>query len=241
MSFNIAPHVLALTLAMRLYGRIMGRSELLGRPQFVIKAVAGRLRTGVRALRDFLRRVLVVMALEMEPDVPYVWHPENLARSKGKKPSRPWKPSLQIYPASFFASSDDIAQKLAAYQTRSAPLVTDADTHTAAVPRVLVPIGKLLDQLDYLNAIAKDPLAKVRRVAYYLARHRHGIILAPPSPPRLVWRCGAEISAIFDAMAYQIMAKSRTRPPPHPPPRRGPKPTITVLRFGPPSLLKWAN
>jgi hypothetical protein len=77
MSFSLTPHIFALAQAVQLHARVIGRSELLGRPEFVIKAVAARLRTGVRALEAFLRRVLILMALEMEPDLVFVPRPEK--------------------------------------------------------------------------------------------------------------------------------------------------------------------
>jgi hypothetical protein len=227
MSFNLAPHIFALGQAVQLHARVIGKSELMGRPEFVIKAVAARLRAGVRALEAFLRRILILMALEIEPDLDFVWRPENMARRKeSDKKQRTKKPFLQIY------NMPDRPYHFAFEQKFGAPCgsgTTDADTHAATLPPVTVPIGRWLAQLDYLYDIAKDPIAKARRVAFSLARCRHGILMAPPAHPRVMRRCGTEASAIYDAMAYQIIEKSRSRPPPLPPPRRGPKPTITVF------------
>jgi hypothetical protein len=97
MSFLLAPHIFALAQAVQLHAQVIGRGELLGRPEFVIKAVAARLRTGVRALEAFLRRILILMALEIEPDLVFVPRPENLARAKGRRKLRVKKPFLQVY------------------------------------------------------------------------------------------------------------------------------------------------
>lgn len=226
MSFSLTPHVFALSLAVQLHARVIGRSELLGRPEAVIKAVAARLRTGVRALEAFLRRVLIVMALEMEHDLVFVPRPENLARAKPRK-LRVKKPFLRIYTTPDRPYHFDFEHQFD--RSCASTGLTDAHAHAATLPPILVPINKWLVQLDYLHAIANDPIAKARRLAFSLARGRHGIIMAPPSPPRLLRRCGTEISATFDAMALQIIQKSRSRPPPLPPPRRGPKPMITLL------------
>jgi hypothetical protein len=226
MSFSLTPHIFALSQAVQLYARVIGQKDLLGRPEFVIKAVARRLRTGVRALEAFLRRVLILMALEIEPDLVFVRRPENLARTKPRK-LRVKKPFLQIYTMPDRPYSFDFGDGFGASCAPSGTSVVHA--HSATLPPILVPISKWLAQLGYLHAIAKDPFAKARRLAFSLARCRHGILMAPPSPPHLLRRCGTEISATFDAMAFNIMEKSRTRPPPLPPPRRGPKPTITLL------------
>jgi hypothetical protein len=227
MSFSLTPHIFALSQAVQLHARVIGQNELLGWPEFVIKAVAARLRTGVRALEAFLRRVLILMALEMEPDLVFVWRPENLARRKGGRKPCVKKPFLQIYAMPDRSYHFDFAHEYGAPSARTS--TTDIHSHAAVLPPVTVPIGRWLAQLDYLHAVAKDPIAKARRVAFSLARRRHGILMAPPSPPRLLARCGLEISSIFDAMAHQIMAKSRTRPPPLPPPRNRAKPMITRL------------
>jgi hypothetical protein len=223
MSFSLAPFVFALTQAVQLHGRVIGHKDLMGRPGFVRAAIAARLRTGVRALEAFLRRILILMALDIEPDLICIERPENLARAKARKMRRVKKPFLRIYPSNYGPPTFEFEQR------SWVPYTTDVHTHDAALPPLTVPIGRWLAQLDYLHAIAKDPVAKARRLAFSLARSRHGILMAPPSPPRLVGRCGTEISAIHDAMAYQIIEKSRTRPPPLPPPRRGPKPMITVF------------
>ena len=54
MSFSLAPFTFALSQASYLRDRVIGASELMGRPAFVRAAVAARLRKGVRALEAFL-------------------------------------------------------------------------------------------------------------------------------------------------------------------------------------------
>jgi hypothetical protein len=223
MSFTLAPFAFALSQAVQLHAQVRGQGELMGRPEFVIKAVAARLRAGVRRLEAFLRRILILMALEMEHDLVAVWHPENLARTKDVKKFRLKRPFLKIYPMPDRPYYSGFEPKFAA------PCPKLRDTDAALRPPVRVPIGRWMAQLDYLQALIHDPVAKARRLAFSLARSRHGILMAPPCPPRLLRRCGTEISALHDAMAYQIMEKSRNRPPPLPPPKRGPKPMITVF------------
>jgi hypothetical protein len=227
MSFSLTPHIFALAQAVQLHAQVIGQRDLLGRPEFVMRAVAARLRTGVRALEAFLRRVLILMALEMEADLVVAPQVENLAREKGGRKLRVTKPFLQIYNGPARPLSVDFKHGFDASSACSG--ASDLPTPAATLPPILVPISKWLAQLDYLHAIATDPIAKARRVAFSLARRRHGILMAPPSPPHLLRQCGNDIFVTFDAMAFQIMQKSRLRPPPLPPPRRGPKPIITLL------------
>jgi hypothetical protein len=231
MSFNLAPFVFALTQAVQLHARVVGQTGLLGRPEFVRKAVAARLRAGVRALEAFLKRILILMALEIEHDLVFVWQPENLARAKARKVPRLKKPVFRIYPMPDRPYSFDFEQKFGQDRRYLAEVsgTSDIHSHAAILPPVLVPIARWLERLNYLHAIANDPIAKARRLAFSLARSRHGLLMAPPQHPRVMRGQGREITAIHDAMAFQIMAKSRSRPPPLPPPRRGPKPMITVF------------
>jgi hypothetical protein len=222
MSFSFAPFVFALSQAVQLHARVIGNSDLMGRPDFVSKAVAARLRAGVRALEAFLRRVLILMALDIEPDLVAKIQRENLARAKARK-VRVKKPSLRIYPNADRPQAYDFEQRF------GAPCTSDLPSHAAALAPVTVPIGRWLAQLDYLHAVIKDPIAKARRLAFSLARQRHGLLMAPSQHSRVMRGQGTECTAIFSAMAFQIIQKSRTRPPPLPPPRRGPTPMITVF------------
>jgi hypothetical protein len=216
MSFSLAPFAFALSQASNLRARVIGASELMRRPAFVRKAVAARLRKGVRALEAFLRRILILMALDMEPDLVAKIQAENLARAKERK-VRVRKASLRIFPMPNKAHTFDFKQRI----------IAPCAAHAAALPPVTVPVGRWLVQLDYLQTIIGDPIARARRLAFTLARCRHGPLMAPPQHRRVMAGCGTEPNAIYDAMAVQIMQKSRSRPPPLPPPRRWPKPMIT--------------
>ena len=222
MTFNLAPHAFALRLAEGIYDRVMARDNLFTRPCFITQAVLGRLRTGVRALEAFLRRILILIALEMEPELIYVRHPENLAWAKAKIP-RVKKYALLIYPPPAPGGLPDF------FDTNTRAPAPEWDRDDAIWGQPKVPIGNWLDRLDYLRDLAKDPVKKARRLAYKLARYRHGILMPPSQHHRLLPRWGTEASAIHDALAYQIIEKSKVRPPPHPPPRRGLKPSITVF------------
>lgn len=219
MSSGLTSFAFALLQALDIYTRVMARDGLFQRPEFVSRAIAGRLRAGVRVLEAYLRRVLVLIALELEHELVAVWRPENLARAKASLP-RLKNYSLRIYPADKYAGSPNFQNQYSHGPSASID---------ASSPPIVVPIRHWLDRLEHLHTIAKDPTAKARRLAYNLARSRHGILMAPDEPPRKLHRWSREAAALYDAMAHQIMTKSRARPPPLPPPRRGPKPTITII------------
>ena len=109
MSFSLAPFTFALSQASYLRDRVLGVSELFGRPAFVRKAVAARLRKGVRALEAFLRRILILMALDLEPDLVAEQQFENLVRAKERK-VRARKAFLRIFPTPGRAHTFDFKQ-----------------------------------------------------------------------------------------------------------------------------------
>ena len=222
MSFSLTSFIFALSQAAYLRDRVLGLCELLGRPAFARKAVAARLVKGVRALEAFLRRILILMALDMEPDLIAKDPCENLARAKERK-LRARKPFLRIFPAPIGADTFDFREKL------GAPRPSEQSPHAATLPPVTVPIGRWWRQLDYLQTIIHDPVKKARRLAFSLARRHPGLLMAPDQNRRVMRGCGTEPTSLFDAMAFQILQKSRSRPPPLPPPRRWPKPMITCL------------
>eukprot|EP01038_Epipyxis_sp_PR26KG_P006600 gene6600-9067_t len=179
MAFSLTPFAFALSQASYLRDRVLGASELLERPGFVRKAVAARLRKGVRALEAFLRRILILMALDIEPDLVAEIQTEDLARAKGRK-VRAIKAFLRIFPTPSGAHTFDFKQRL------GAPRTSEISPHAAALPPVTVPIGRWLRQLDYLQTIIKDPVAKARRLAFCLARRHHGLLMAPDQHRRVM-------------------------------------------------------
>ncbi len=222
MSFDLTSHQSVLTQAYYIYGRVLGRDGLMYRPDFGTKAIAARLKTGIRALAAFLRRVLILMALEMEPSLVHIPRLENLARSKGKKFRAPAPPRFIIYP-------DKIQPSLPAWFDPSPWDTSHYKPPMVRLHHTQVPLSALLRQLDHLCDIAKDPIAKARKLAFYLARSRPGSIFPPPDNTLTMRRWGLEPSALYDAMGFQISHKSEIRPPQLPPRWRGWHPTITLL------------
>jgi hypothetical protein len=192
------------------------RDELYLRPAFARKAVAARMVTGLRLLRAFLRRLVILIALDLE------W---GLVDTRGpmKRPhGRKAKPSVYR-----FTLKGLDAPKPSPWLNGGGPQFAPRPIK-AFGPNVLVQMDKLYGELNFLSGIAADPFAKAKRLAFHFARTYEGIMMAPAGPPRIGGRWGTEVSAFFSAMAASIMEKSRNRPPPLPPPRTH-WPTIMVV------------
>jgi hypothetical protein len=195
------------------------RDNVYLRPAMACKAVAGRLASGIALLRAFVRRLLILIALDME------WGLEDkrvaMKRPHGRKANGKAclnLKALDIPKASPWLSGDGPQFK---------KLAKSGNSH-GCYPPMPVEMAKLYAQLDYLAGIAANPLATAGRLAFHLARKRAGIIMAPEGPKRIAGRWGTQVSASFDAMAANIVTKSRVRPPPLRP-RRTHWPTITAL------------
>jgi hypothetical protein len=132
------------------------RDNLHLRPEVARKAVAVRLASGLRLLRAFLRRLIILMAVELE------W---TLVDTRGpmKRPHGcPSKPTL----ASFSIKGLDapIASPwLDGYGPEFKPVV-----RTGRVGPVDVDMSQLYAQLKFLSRIAANPMAKA-----HLRRHHH--------------------------------------------------------------------
>ena len=192
------------------------RDNLHIRPPVATKAVAARLASGMRVLRAFLRRLIILIALELE------W---SLVDTRGAM-KRPHGRKSTSCSAKLSLKGLD-ADKASPWLYGNGPQSKSADTQTYSTP-IPIDMTKLYAQLDFLAGIAADPMAKAKRLAFHIARTQHGIIMAPEGPKRLAGRWGTTVRASFDAMAASIITQSRNRPPPLPPPRTH-WPTITAL------------
>jgi hypothetical protein len=212
---NLASFAFLIATAECLADAVNVRDNLYLRPSLACKAVAARLRSGLIVLRAFVRRLIILMALEMEWGL--VDKRGEMKRPHGRK------------------ATSRAALTLTAFDGRKAsPWESGYGPSFKVKPKTIdftpqpVDMTKLYAQLDYLSKIAANPMAKAKRLAFRLARTYQGIIMAPRGPERIAGRWGTEVSASYDAMACSIMTVSRTRPPPLPPPRMQ-WPTITVL------------
>ena len=193
------------------------RDNLHLRPALARRSVAARLASGMRVLRAFLRRLIILIALDLE------W---GLVDTRGAM-KRPHKRKSASSCAGFSLKGLD-ADKVSPWLNSDGPqfkTVQDSQTYSTPIP---IDMTKLYAQLDFLAGIAANPIAKAKRLAFHLARTRHGILMAPEGPTRIAGRWGTEVRASFDAMAASIITQSRNRPPPLPPPRNQ-WPMITAL------------
>jgi hypothetical protein len=195
------------------------RDHVYLRPQFARKSVAARLASGLIVLRAYLRRLIILIALALEWGLVDTRGP--MKRPHGRKSTSAPKPSLTLL------DRHTVSPWLAGDGPKfNAPVKTDYwSEHATPVP---IDMTKLYAQLDFLAGIAANPLAKAKRLAFHLARRHPGIIMAPKGPKRIAGRWGTEVRATYDAMAADMITKSRNRPPPLPPPRTH-WPTITAL------------
>jgi hypothetical protein len=193
----------------------------LSRPKYASRSVAQRLASGLRYIEAYLRRVLLVMALEIEPMLKDKRGP--MKRPHGKKDLNRWNK-----PPAFVILNDHNPAMPFEIQNKFAEAQADRMRQYYRPEPKPVHIGRLYQRLDQLCAIAKNPLARAKRLAYHLARNREGPILAPDIGLRPPSTWNTEARATFFALAHDIVTRSRARPPPLPAVRRC-WPTITRL------------
>jgi hypothetical protein len=205
--------------AKMLWDMVNTRDNLHVRPDIVRKAVAMRLASGLIVLRTFLRRLIILIALDLE------W---RLVDKRGPM-KRPHKSKAK--PGAKFHLPILDAQKGGHWLYNHNP-----DNYPGKKsyrgdltnPAVYVDMAKLYAKLDFLAGIAADPFPKARRLAYHLARTHTCIILPREGPEQIAGRYGTQVRAYYDNLPTMILEASRNRPPPLPPPRNH-WPMITAL------------
>jgi hypothetical protein len=207
--------------AHRLLAAVITRDNLHLRPHLARKSVAARLKSGISVLKAFLRRLIILMALELEWGLVDKRKPMTRPKTRTSTPSIAGVTSLQ------YLDPQGISPWEKGTRPNFKPKVL-----TGYNGPVEIPMAKLYAQLDYLASIAANPLTKAKRLAFHLARAYHydkkGRILPPQGPKRIAGYWGTEVSAIYDSFGGAIMTKSRNRPPPQPPPRKY-GPSITLV------------
>ena len=178
-----------------LCARLLSRDGLNLRPALLSQAAARRLRAGLRALAAFLRRVLIVLALGLEPGLKLRGAVRRPRRRRALSPVFALQFRVFVGEGAWPASGFDFARA----PRRNGPVL--------AAP--------LLAQLAALGALLSDPQARARRLAFHLARERPGPLLAPQiGRACLPTRFGTELSALYHGLAAEIAEASRARPPP---------------------------
>jgi hypothetical protein len=210
----LASFAMLITTAQSLAAAVTTRDSLHIRPAFASKAVAARLASGLIVLRAFLRRLIILIALELE------W---GLVDKRGpmKRPHK--RKSISSAGVSLRGLDAPIAS----------PWLNGVGPQFKMKPKSVatpmpVSMAKLYAQLDYLSKLAANPAAKAKRLAFTLARTYEGIIMAPKGPKRIAGYWGTQVRAYYSVLGASIITQSRNRPPPLPPPRTH-WPTVIAL------------
>jgi hypothetical protein len=206
--------------AQNLVAMVNTRDGLHLRPEFARQAIAARLKSGLIVLRTFLRRLIILIALDLE------W---GLVDTRGemKRPhGRKSKPSDGFHLPNLDAMSG--GHWLDSHNPDHYPRAK-SQNEAGTNPAVYVDMTRLYAQLVFLAKIAENPYPKAKRLAFHLARTYQGPILTLKGPKRIAGRWGTEVRAFYDWLPALIVEKSKNRPPPLPPPRPARWPTITVL------------
>jgi hypothetical protein len=199
-----------ITVAQTLAAMVNTRDDLHLRPDYARKSVAARMVSGLIVLKTFLRRLIILIALELE------W---GLVDKRGEM-KRPHKRKSK--PSEGFSlpllDCTKVSPWIKAVPPNFKPRIKSQNAY-GTNPAVYVDMGKLYAYFTYLSKIADNPFPKAKRLAFHLARNRPGYILALEGPKRIAGRWGTEIRAYYDTLPALIVDKSRNRPPPLPPPR----------------------
>lgn len=192
---------------------IVARDNLHLSPHTVRPGAATRIRQGIRRLEAYLKRLILAIALRMEHALP-----ADIERPVCLRPR-----ADRVKPAGFsvFSSQFDENRTLGFTWRWETP-------KPYIIPGAPVCTRDLLARLAWLRALLDAPQARAKRLAWHLARRRHGWLRAPDAHIRIATRFGSEIGAIYDALAQLLGAASLQRPPPRGPAPR-PPPRIRVL------------
>ncbi|MEO0548651.1 MAG: hypothetical protein AAFZ91_01930 [Pseudomonadota bacterium] len=181
-----------------LIARVISRDDLQLGPATLSKAAAARLRAGLRALEAYLRRLILCLALQLEPELQPAAIPSQ--RPRERKPT--FIPKLRFR---IFTGERDFPDDFDSHPSRSAAQSFAPDRIEAA---------PLVAKLRALKALLEDPAARARRLAFSIRRKRPGPLLAPGRDTHVPRRWGTELSALYEAMAVRIQTLSHERPPP---------------------------
>ena len=210
---SLFPH--ASQWAQRYADKVIAKDGLHLSPALISKAAAKRLKQAIRAMEAYLRRMLVLLALSLEPDL----KPDM--RERPVRPSKRPQTTPSFTFRTFPKAGIDFALSSQFETLRHRP-------KPANTGRNQVPARPLLDRLTQLRALIEAPQARARKLAWHLARRRPGLMLAPGHHDAVKNRYGTEFSTTYTLMGHAILQQSRARPPPIGPVPR-PPPRIRVL------------
>ncbi|MEO1642000.1 MAG: hypothetical protein AAFR74_01595 [Pseudomonadota bacterium] len=197
---------------------VMARENLHLVPSHISKAAAKRVSQGIRAIEAYLRRLLLLLALAIEPGL----KPDNRARpvyaaTRAKRATERPGFTFQM----FQKEGIDFALSPKFDALRERP------RRSFSGPKQ-VPARPLIERLRALRTLLEAPQARAQRLAWAIARRRPGLMLAPGTGEEVRNRHGTEFSATYTIMGLSILEQSRARPPPLAPKPKCP-PRIRVL------------
>ena len=210
---SLFPH--ASEWAQRYADKVIAKDDLHLSPTLISKAAATRLKQAIRAMEAYLRRMLVLLALSLQPDLT----PDTRARPL--RPSRRPQTAPGFRFRTFPKAGIDFALSSHFDELKARP-------RTPNTGRTQIPARPLLKRFTHLRALIEAPQARARQLAWHMARRRPGPMLAPGHHDAVKNRYGTEFSTTYTLMGHAILKLSRARPPPIGPVPR-PPPRIRVL------------
>ncbi|MEM9938590.1 MAG: hypothetical protein AAF768_07075 [Pseudomonadota bacterium] len=183
-----------------LIARVVSRDDLQLAPVSLSKAAAARLKRGIRALEAYLRRVLLCLALAIEPDL----EPDNRPRNPcACKPNLNQRPGFNVLGHPL--DCPDLSHLVRGFWADPKPNPLRGEPVLAA---------PLVARLNALKTLLEAPAERAKRLAFFLARRRPGPLLAPGRNADVPRRWGTELSMLYEGMVETIRKLSQARPPP---------------------------
>ncbi|MEM1088526.1 MAG: hypothetical protein AAGH90_12430 [Pseudomonadota bacterium] len=160
--------------ASRYADKVIARDDLHLSPTLISKAAARRVAQGIRVIEAYLRRMLILLALSLEPTL----KPDTRERAVHFWPPRNPRDPRPDFKFRVF-KNEGIESALS---TRFEAL--RARPKRPKIDRAQVPARPLIERMKALRTLMANPDARARRLAWTLARRRPGLMLAPGHPRR---------------------------------------------------------
>ncbi|MEM1390477.1 MAG: hypothetical protein AAGG45_05300, partial [Pseudomonadota bacterium] len=147
--------------AQRYADKVIAKDDLHLSPALISKAVAARLKQAIRAMEAYLRRMLVLLALSLEPGL----KPDTRERPVRlhKRPQATPTFSFRTVPK----AGIDFALSPHFEALKHRPKDTACTPNTGRTPVLARP---LLERLTQLRALIEAPQARARKLAWHMAR-----------------------------------------------------------------------
>ncbi|MEM7493939.1 MAG: hypothetical protein AAF296_11190, partial [Pseudomonadota bacterium] len=186
--------------AQRYADAVMARDNLHLAPALISKAAARRVRQGIKAIEAYLRRFLLLLAMQIEPELASANRARAIYGVKGlRKPVE--RQSLSFRMPQNRGIDFALSHRFECLRA--------ARRDNGSVSPTQITASSYLERIAALRALMSDPYKRARRLAWTLARRRPGLLLAPGRADEVRNRHGTEFSALYTAMATGILSQSR--------------------------------